>query len=189
MSVFFAVNIIIAFISQTIGLLIGAIFAEDFTSAVYAAALVTAPLLLFTGFLVPFRDMRPFLHPLSKFSWFKYAMEALVISIYGFDRCQQNNSSVFSAAIESVSAPVLPDMSKLMKLWTYLADNDLLADAIWFLNRDTIDQMRLGGSIIMKFFALEDSQLWSSLGALLAFMIGIRFLGYYVLLWKVNANK
>ena len=189
MTIFFVVNILIAFISQTVGLLIGAVFADDFTSAVYAAGLVTAPLLLFTGFLVPFRDMRPFLYPLSYISWFKYAMEALVISTYGFDRCQQNNTSSYGTAIESMSKPVLPNMSKMMELFNVLAENDLFADAIWFLNRDVIDQMKLGGSLIMKFFDLDDSQLIPSLAALTAFMIVIRFFGYFLLLWKVNANK
>lgn len=189
MSVFFIVNIILAFISQTVGLLIGALFAEDFTSAVYAAALVTAPLLLFTGFLVPFREMPEYLHPFTYLSWFRYAMEAIVISMYGFDRCQSVNTTLSSFVSDSSSLPSLPEMNKILQLAQYLAENNLMADALWFLNKDVIQQFRSGGSLVLKFFVLHDNQLYPNLGALVAFMIIIRFIGYYFLLWKVNSNK
>jgi len=187
MSAFMTINIILAFISQTLGLLIGAVFAEDFTSAVYAAALITAPLLLFCGFLVPFGDMPQYLHPISYISWFRYTMEAIVIAMYGFDRCETNNMTLANST--AVPLQTMPNMNKMLQLAEYLNENDMMGEALWMLNQGIIDQLKTGGSLVIKFFELADHIFWPDICILLAFMITLRFMGYYFLLWKVNRNK
>jgi hypothetical protein len=181
---FLMVNIIIAFISQTVGLLIGAIFCDDITSAVYVVALVTAPLILFTGFLVPFAEMPQYLHPITHLSWVRFAMEAIVISLYGYDRCQPSLPPSSTPA----SMPSAPEMKNFIKLAEYLNENNLMDDAIWVLNKNITNQLKEGQSLIMKSFQLKDSQLWVNICCLVAVMFVLRLIAYYVLLWKSNRN-
>ncbi len=181
---FFMVNIIIAFISQTVGLLIGAIFSDDFPSAVYAVALVTAPLILFTGFLVPFAEMPQYLRPITYLSWVRFAMEAIIISLYGYDRCQPSLPPSSTPA----SMPSAPEMKNFIKLAEYLNENNLMADAIWVLNKNITNQLKEGRSFIMKSFQLKDSQLWVNICCLVALMFVLRLIAYYVLLSKSNRN-
>jgi hypothetical protein len=178
------VNIIIAFISQTVGLLIGAFFCDHFTSAVYAVALVTAPLILFTGFLVPFAEIAQYLHPITNLSWFRFAMEAIIISLYGYDRCQPS----LPPSTTPTSMPSAPEMKNFIKLVEYLNENNLMADAIWILNKNITNQLKEDRSFVMKSFQLKDSQLWVNICCLVAVMFVLRLIAYYVLLWKSNRN-
>lgn len=182
---FFAVNIILAIISQTVGLLIGAIFTDDLTSAVYAVALVTAPLILFTGFLVRFSEMPSYLHPITYTSWVRFAMEALIIGMYGFGRC---NETLTTVAETPESMPAAPEMKKFIEMAEYLNDNNMMADAIWILNKNITHQLKQGGSFIMNGFELTNDQLWINMSLLIGIMIGIRLIAYYVLLWKANRS-
>ena len=91
-------------------------------------------------------------------------MEAIVIAMYGFDRCQTQNTTLTANPSEATSLPSVPEMSKILQLVEYMTENNLFADAFWFLNKDVIDQFRSGGSVVIKFFELNDSQLWPNFG-------------------------
>lgn len=84
---FIGIAIILAFICQSIGLLIGAVFVDSIDAAVFVAPLSAIPALLFSGFFVRISTMPELLQPVSYMSYFRFAFESLLITTYGFNRC------------------------------------------------------------------------------------------------------
>lgn len=183
---FMLVMILVAINSQTIGLLIGAIFTHDLSSAVYAVALVTAPLMLFTGFLIRFNEMPDYLHPLSYMTYMRYAMASTLTIIFGYDRCDQPYHDLLG--IPGVGHHE-PNMKKMLELVDWLTSNDLMPDAIWFMNKNFTSQFQGEKSFITHVFELREDDLWINILALVLYMFFFRILGYFILLWKANRRR
>ncbi|XP_074600416.1 ATP-binding cassette sub-family G member 4-like [Brevipalpus obovatus] len=90
---------LISMLSQSIGLLIGAICVHDVNQAVFIAPITAIPVLLFCGFFVRTSIMSKYIKPLSYCSYMKFAFEAMVAVIYGFNRC------VSDSGLSSVNRP------------------------------------------------------------------------------------
>lgn len=86
-SMFLLILILTGLSAQSHGLLVSALFVHDPNVAVYAGPMTTIPFLLFAGFFVRIRTMPPYLVGLSYISYVRYAFEAMISIIYGFDRC------------------------------------------------------------------------------------------------------
>ena len=87
-SSFCLIHIIMAFVSQSLGLLLGAIFMEDASAAVFLGPISTVPIMLFGGFFVRISTIPWYLRYFTYFSFLRYAFEASMITVYGFDRCK-----------------------------------------------------------------------------------------------------
>lgn len=108
------IMIMAGFLGQSFGLIFGAIFMNQPVSAVFIAPLAVLPTFLFSGFLVKIENMPEILQHLSWLSCIRFAMEGVIIAIYGFGRCSSDPkqmaitkhlltswiTSVFSTAIE-----------------------------------------------------------------------------------------
>lgn len=79
--------ILIIMIAEAKGLIFGAICMNSMQTAVFAASVSTVPFILLSGFLIRIREVPQFLQHASKFSYFKHAVEALIITRYGFGMC------------------------------------------------------------------------------------------------------
>lgn len=77
-----------ALVAQSFGFLFGAIFMDSLPAAVFAAPLAVFPTLLFSGFFSRVSQVPPFYRPLTYLSHFRYAFDALLVTLYGYDRCQ-----------------------------------------------------------------------------------------------------
>jgi len=77
------------------GMFIGTLLSHDVVSAALVTMASTLPQIMFAGFLVRLSGMPWFFRPLSYFSYLRFAFEALLIGIYGFDRCKPNTGSNF----------------------------------------------------------------------------------------------
>ena len=87
---FFHYSIIFLFtalISQCHGVVIGALFHREITTAVYLGPISAMPFLLLSGFLVRVQRMPPILRPLTNFSFIRFSFEGVLLAIYGFNRC------------------------------------------------------------------------------------------------------
>lgn len=76
-------------VCQSIGMLFGTIFSDDLISACFSSVASGFPPILFGGFVVQVSQIRWYLKPLAYLSYVRYAFESLVVSIYGFGRCQR----------------------------------------------------------------------------------------------------
>lgn len=76
-----------AFVAQSFGFMFGAIFMDNLPAAVFTAPLAIFPTLLFSGFFSRVSQVPSFYRPFTYLSHFRYAFDALLITLYGYNRC------------------------------------------------------------------------------------------------------
>lgn len=103
-----AILILSSLIAQSQGLLFGAILMDRMKAAVFVAPAATTPIILFAGFLVRTQSIPSYLRPLSSFSYLRYAIEACLISRYGFNQCDCDQ------AVFNQTVPELPPIARSM---------------------------------------------------------------------------
>ncbi|KAJ8951752.1 hypothetical protein NQ318_012603 [Aromia moschata] len=81
---FLLVAVLIALVSQSFGLLIGA--GLNIESGVFLGPISTIPMVLFSGFFANLEDIPYYIKWLPYMSYLKYGFEASMIAIYGLDR-------------------------------------------------------------------------------------------------------
>lgn len=84
---FLTILILTGLCAQSHGLFVSALFVHDPNAAVYVGPMTTIPFLLFAGFFVRIKTMPGFFVVFSYISYVRYAFEAMISLIYGFDRC------------------------------------------------------------------------------------------------------
>lgn len=103
-----AILILSSLIAQSQGLLFGAILMDKMKAAVFVAPAATTPIILFAGFLVRTQSIPHYLRPLSNLSYLRYAIEACLISRYGFNQCECD------PAMFNQTVPELPPIARSM---------------------------------------------------------------------------
>ncbi|CAK1600844.1 unnamed protein product [Parnassius mnemosyne] len=71
-------------LAQTFGLVIGAACGIKLGMFVIPAANI--PMLMFSGFFIPYHEMPNYLRPLATISYFRYAFDGFLLTVYGFER-------------------------------------------------------------------------------------------------------
>ncbi|XP_063235833.1 ATP-binding cassette sub-family G member 4 isoform X2 [Bacillus rossius redtenbacheri] len=84
LAMFLTISQLNTLISQTIGLMIGAIF--NITNGTFIGPTLTVPLMMFSGFSVNLRDMPAYLYWGTYVSYLRFALEGMVGAVYGMDR-------------------------------------------------------------------------------------------------------
>ena len=103
-----AILILSSLIAQSQGLLFGAILMDKMKAAVFVAPAATTPIILFAGFLVRTQSIPRYLRPLSNLSYLRYAIEACLISRYGYNQCECDD------AVFNQTVPELPPIARSM---------------------------------------------------------------------------
>ncbi|XP_012063408.1 PREDICTED: ATP-binding cassette sub-family G member 4 [Atta cephalotes] len=83
-SMFVAISLLIMFIGQGTGLMIGAVF--NVVNGTFMGPTLACPLMMFAGFGVSLRDLPSYLKWGSYISYLRYGLEGFVGAIYGLDR-------------------------------------------------------------------------------------------------------
>lgn len=81
-----------ALVAQSVGFIFGAIFMNNLPAAVFTAPLCIFPALLFSGFFSRVSEVPRFYKPLTFLSHFRYAFDAIIVTLYGFNRCECDNA-------------------------------------------------------------------------------------------------
>ncbi|XP_077271586.1 ATP-binding cassette sub-family G member 4 [Temnothorax americanus] len=81
---FLAISMLVMFIGQGTGLMIGAIF--NVVNGTFMGPTLAVPLMMFAGFGVSLRDLPSYLKWGSYLSYLRYGLEGFVGAIYGLDR-------------------------------------------------------------------------------------------------------
>lgn len=79
--------IIVNFLSQSFGYIIGTIYMDNPAVVVYLTPLVVVPFMITSGIFVEASSMPLFVRYISQVNFLKYAMECSNIILYGFGRC------------------------------------------------------------------------------------------------------
>ncbi|VVC25424.1 ABC transporter-like,P-loop containing nucleoside triphosphate hydrolase,ABC transporter [Cinara cedri] len=83
-SMFLFVCQLMTLISEGIGLILGTVMAP--VNGVFIGSIITCLCILFAGFLVLFNHMHIVMYYVSYISYMRYALEGLVVSMYGYGR-------------------------------------------------------------------------------------------------------
>ncbi|XP_014247464.1 ATP-binding cassette sub-family G member 4 [Cimex lectularius] len=84
-SVFLVLSLLVVFIAQSIGYIVGAVF-NSVVNGTFAGPILIVPMMMFSGFGVNFRDIPEYLRWGTHLSFLRYSLEGYVGAIYGMDR-------------------------------------------------------------------------------------------------------
>lgn len=93
---FIIIMIMTALIAQAVGFIFGALFMDNLPAAVFTAPLCIFPALLFSGFFSRVSQIPSFYKPMTYISHFRYAFDALLVTLYGFSRCECDQETLDS---------------------------------------------------------------------------------------------
>lgn len=83
-SMFLSISILVVFVAQSFGLMIGAVF--DVVNGTFLGPTLSVPMMMFAGFGVTLRDLPGYLYWGSYISYLRYGLEGFVGAIYGMNR-------------------------------------------------------------------------------------------------------
>ena len=86
-SLFYLIALLLCLIAQTLGLIVGSVFAHDKLSAIFIGSVQSFPLFMVGGYLIRGSVVSVLVRPLWQVSYVRFAFSALILSIYGFGRC------------------------------------------------------------------------------------------------------
>ena len=95
---FSLICLLISSIAQCVGILFGTYYVRSVENAVFLAPLSMAPVFLLSGFFGKLSTIPMVLKPFAYVSYVRYAFEALLVILYGFDRCSDPTSNSTAAA-------------------------------------------------------------------------------------------
>ncbi|RWS22578.1 ATP-binding cassette sub-family G member 1-like isoform X2 [Leptotrombidium deliense] len=203
---FLVISILISMIGQSYGLLIGIIFIENLRAASFIAPLSIFPFVLFCGFFVRVALIPSYLQLFATISPMRYAMEAMIIIIYGFGRCDQSTTMQHGQSSNGIVIEFLNYTTKLFldfssalpNLHVFAFDKNMSSSyASSFdahIENMTVSQFNFqdineNKSIALLEFQLRDSDLWTHTWILVASVIVLKVTTYFALLCKVNIKK
>ncbi|XP_046414957.1 ATP-binding cassette subfamily G member 4 isoform X1 [Neodiprion fabricii] len=83
-SMFVAISLLVAFVAQSFGLMIGAVFGV--VNGTFMGPTLSVPMMMFAGFGVTLHDLPAYLKWGSYISYLRYGLEGYVSAIYGLER-------------------------------------------------------------------------------------------------------
>ncbi|RWS09723.1 ABC transporter-like protein 12 [Dinothrombium tinctorium] len=212
-SIFWAVAVILALIGQSVGMMVGAILVNNVNAAVFLGPVLCFPSIILCGFFVKIETIPFYLKPIAVTSFVRYALEAIIICVYGFKRC-------FDTAVELPKQQITPQTvvdfikylgrlnitySSARPFIEYLATehNQSLDELRSFdekfesfdiseldttklntlVNYDVVDETE---SFVLYEFNVKNEDIYFELFMLLTILIVIRIFTYFVLAFKVN---
>ncbi|XP_008550685.1 ATP-binding cassette sub-family G member 4 [Microplitis demolitor] len=83
-SMFFLISLMVVFVAQSFGLMIGAVF--NVVNGTFAGPTLSVPMMMFAGFGVTLRDLPSYLKWGSYISYLRFGLEGYIAAIYGRNR-------------------------------------------------------------------------------------------------------
>ncbi|RWS28122.1 ABC transporter-like protein 12 [Leptotrombidium deliense] len=202
---FLLISVLLTLIGQSIGLFIGTLCSKNPSAATFIGPLSSLPFVLFSGFFIRIPFIPSYLKLFVWISPLRYAFEAFIIVLYGFDRCQQpiTNTGENSDTMKSVVIRFLNYLSKLELnydtarpiLEVLAVDKNLSLTEFELFDRyfqnssmpefNVLD-LNENESLAMQEFDLKDDYLWTHMIILMVMVIVLKVLNYVVLLYKAN---
>ena len=202
---FVFIFVLVGLVAQSQGLLVSALFLDDPSSAVFVAPMTSVPFLLFAGFFVRIKTMPQYLVVVSYLSYVRYAFEALISVMYGFDRCVTHPLEIKSDGTQSALLNFLqlffssdydyddgvtnatnvepPASKKLIEsiVKDLQENNPFISDV--FASKNTTE------SYVLSQFDLTDYSLYVNIMRLVICFFVLRIACYLILLYKTSKKR
>lgn len=178
-------------------MIFGGIFMESPNAATFVSGIAVLPLFIFAGFFKKLSLLPSYLVPISYISFLRYALSAVLITVFGVGRCSYEHRLAETALdLTNLTRPQwFKTMTIILELQSISSDSEPDQK-----ERDPEESlmMMFGGkntvgnnwekSLILAQFDIEDSNesLWFEIRLLIIFVIIMYILIYLVLVWKVG---
>ena len=162
------------------------------------------PLFIFAGFFRKLSLMPSYMIPMSYISFFRYALSALLISVFGLNRCSYEHwLAELELGVFNLTRPQwLRYMSTIFELQSFMGDSDKDTDGE-VEKREPEENIMLmfGGknaltngsdtSLILAQFEIDgsDDSFWWEIQLLSMFVCFMHILIYFVLVLKVGRKR
>lgn len=187
--------ICLSLLSQTQGLIVGAIFMNNLSASVFVGPLTITPVFLFSGFARRYSRTADYLKPIVKLSYFHHAIKTIYSALYGFGRCKCNPND-YQLDMEEVDyediGTIIKTQSSMMGASKQLDSNRVSYDLA--TSDDKLKQIYIGQfkcdetfhSLVMKELDISDNDMFIGMAVLLSYLILLRGLVLLLLIFKVK---
>ena len=177
---FICIMILLSLLTQGVGLLISAFFVNNIITTTVIGATINVPLFLFTGLLIKIRSIPFYIRPLTYISYFRLAFEAIMIIIYGLNRCPPLEPISFKELKEEFGGDIVPMFKCIDDYDTDVIDNATLAMSVYnkMLAKDP--------SYALSSFDYDDSVLYYNIFYMIVYTVLLRLIAYIVLVWRTR---
>ncbi|KPM07160.1 ABC transporter-like protein 12 [Sarcoptes scabiei] len=184
---FISILICVASLGQGLGFVVSAYFVKDVTSSTVVGGVINIPLLLFTGLLVKISVMPEYFRPVTYLSYFRLAFEALLVSIYGLDRCDSIEPITYSDLKEQLGEEVIDMYVCMAEISPTATEN--ITNLIDRYNEKFLTKIQnSSSSMALQSFQYNDETLWYSLFAMAIYMTILRLAAYSILYRKTTVK-
>ncbi|XP_054167693.1 ATP-binding cassette subfamily G member 4-like, partial [Oppia nitens] len=173
------VVLLVSIASHSLGLLVSAFFINNIKASLISLLLLMVPQIMFSGNLLPISVMPYWIQQLTYLSLFRLAGEAMLVIVFGFDRCP---GALEPITFSHLSHHLGMDMSVINDCmdWSHSTEN-VTANGLSAFNRFLLST---NPSKMLDFYGLNDNTLTISILLLLVHTIVLRILAYYVLKYR-----
>lgn len=197
------VAILTSLASEGVGQVVGAAFMNDVNSAVFVGLLMFIPLTLFAGFLVTINSMPVYFRAVSWLNYFRFAYEAFVLAIYGFGRCREEESVFFDSLNRTaLRKPRWVKVAlQIEKMRRAQFDQDDLDDEDYFEKEapkelgeferllSLVGFEKMDQSYFIKFLQLSDDDYFRAIYFIVAYILILKIVAFFVIRAKVYRNR
>jgi hypothetical protein len=203
------IAVLLAFTAQSIGESVSAIWMNNQNAAVFAGGIIPLPMILFGGFLVKVSRMPVYLQPLSWFSFLRFAFEAMLVTCYGFQRCdyayeqflRNVNASAITKPLWAQYLPFMLDFIDAKKEEEEFEDGVVLnveknvsaIDRLYsiFIGRFVRgeNEFSFEKSFMLTYYEINDFHFIRAIAILVLYMVVLKVFTYFVLLAKLHSKK
>lgn len=183
----------LSLLSQTQGLIVGAIFMNNLSASVFVGPLTITPVFLFSGFARRYSRTADYLKPLVKMSYFHHAVKTIYSALYGFGRCKCNPND-YQLDLDEID---YEDINSIGRIQSSLASGTILSES-------TIDSTHSGSSLpaadiyigkfrcddsfqslVMEELDIDDNDMYIGMIVLISYLIFLRSVVLLLLMYKV----
>ena len=181
---FALIMILTGFVSQSLGLMIGALFMEDASAAVFLGPISTVPIMLFGGFFVRIKTIPAFMRPFTYISFLRYGFESCVIALYGYGRCSITPEKLNQTLANSGKKPEWMSYATMI-----LGEGgDKFVDSFAKSLGGTYDPSsgKEYQSSILDNFDINPKHFWFDIMIIGVFVVVLRAFTYFIIYKKIN---
>ena len=184
-------------IGQSFGYVMGAVFMENITTALFFGPVTTFPPIMLSGTLLKLSTSPFYVRLLSWFSYFRWAASGMITSVYGFARCGQGTNELLKANREAFHvwlAAMLgvynePEAGSNSTSVDAKPSEKFVTELVNTITDPFISKGNRIQSLAMNEFDLIDEDLYISWFALLVYFFASRVFVYYVLRYKTSKSE
>ncbi|CAG2107633.1 unnamed protein product, partial [Medioppia subpectinata] len=178
---FIAICLLLALSSTSMGLIVSAYLMDSPTAAAFIGIVTAFPLFLFSGFMIPVKDMPNGFRHSTWGNFIRFTLEGTTTAIYGFNRCRADPIGPKKAPIDWGSLITEQQMTAI------LASDHINADALMntmsLFSGQVSDEAQ---SVIMTKMDYHDNDMYRAIVMLVVIMVVLKVGTYFILLRKVK---